>query len=59
MERRHLDFNDFDSVSVDVGNLRQRGYTKVGNWTLGQICEHLAMGMRMSIDGDPRLRVMP
>jgi Protein of unknown function (DUF1569) len=51
MERRHLDFQDLDAVSTEVERLQRVGYTKVGNWDLGQCCEHLAKSMKSSVDG--------
>jgi hypothetical protein len=51
MERRHLDFHDFGAVGADVDNLRQRGYRKLGNWTLSQVCQHLGVAMRAALDG--------
>jgi hypothetical protein len=51
MERRNLDFHDFNSVVDDIDQLHKRGYTKAGQWDLSQICEHLAKVMRLSIEG--------
>ena len=49
-ERRHLDFHDFDAVTADVENLHKRGYTKLGNWDLSQVCNHLAINMGTALE---------
>jgi len=51
MQRRKLDFHDFDSVAADLERLQKNGYSKAGNWGLRQICQHLEGAFRMSIDG--------
>jgi hypothetical protein len=51
VQRRQLDFQDFDSLTADVDRLHRDGYTKAGTWDLRQICEHLTASMRMSIEG--------
>jgi hypothetical protein len=51
--RRPLTFTSFDEVLPDVDQLL-RGHTTVGNWSLGQICSHLAQGFRFTMDGFPR-----
>jgi hypothetical protein len=51
MERRKLDLRDLDALTADVEHLKRVGYTKIGNWDLGQCCEHLARSMRSSLDG--------
>jgi Protein of unknown function (DUF1569) len=48
--RRELKFDNLDQVMPEVDRL-VRGYTTVGKWTLGQICNHLAAGIRMSVHG--------
>jgi hypothetical protein len=53
MERRQLDFHDFDSVAADIDRLHKNGYTKVGQWELCQACDHLSNVMRMSMEGFP------
>jgi len=49
--RRDIQFSDFDQVAADVSDLQAKGYQRCGNWTLGQICDHLAIFMRGSLDG--------
>jgi Protein of unknown function (DUF1569) len=48
--RRPLTFDTLDRVMPDVDRL-MAGHTTVGNWTLGQICNHLTIGLIGSIDG--------
>ncbi|HEV3167444.1 MAG TPA: DUF1569 domain-containing protein [Isosphaeraceae bacterium] len=49
-ERRDLSFTSLNEVMPDVERLIP-GYKTVGNWSLGQICYHLALAVRCSIDG--------
>ena len=51
MKRRQLDLRDFDALTAEVDRLKQSGYTKAGNWDLGQVCEHLGRSMQASLDG--------
>jgi hypothetical protein len=51
MLRRNLQFRKFDEVIDDVRSLQQTGYNLLGNWSLGQICDHLAIFFRGSLDG--------
>lgn len=53
MNRRKLDLRDLDAVLADVRQLASDGYERVGDWTLGQICEHCARPMDSCIDGFP------
>jgi hypothetical protein len=50
MSRRALDFRAFDEVVADLDRLKH-GYTKGGNWDLGQACWHLNALIRGSLDG--------
>ena len=50
MQRRQLDFRDFDALTAEVERLKS-GYTKVGNWELGEVCHHLGRTMQSSLDG--------
>lgn len=50
--RRKLTFASLDEVMPDVDRLL-RGHTTVGNWSLGQICSHLAQALHFTIDGFP------
>jgi hypothetical protein len=53
MQRRPLDFRDFDSVFTDLDRLQQNGYDKAGQWDLGLTCDHLNKVMRGSLEGFP------
>jgi hypothetical protein len=56
-QRRHLHFETFDDVVADVRQL-ELGYERLGNWSLGQTCDHLANFMRLSLEGFPS-RLVP
>ena len=47
--RRSLSFGNFDEIMPDVKRLLQ-GHTTVGNWSLAQICRHVATVMRRVVD---------
>jgi Protein of unknown function (DUF1569) len=47
--RRTLRYESFDEVMPDVERLLD-GHTTVGNWTLAQICHHLAAVLRRHVD---------
>jgi hypothetical protein len=51
-ERRSLSFESLDQVMPEVDRLLETGYTRAGNWTLGQICEHLSRTLRLAIEPD-------
>ena len=53
MERRSLRFHTFDEVIAETERLLGTGYDRVGVWSLGQICEHMALVVTMSMDGFP------
>ena len=53
MERRQLRFDRYEDVLQEAERLAAAGYDRVGNWGLGQACEHLATVMGMSLDGFP------
>ncbi len=48
--RRTLTFHDVSEILPDVAHL-EAGQQPVGNWTLAQICHHLAASFNGSIDG--------
>jgi hypothetical protein len=50
--RRALAFASLDEVMPDVDRLLG-GHTTVGNWSLGQICNHLARAFAGSVEGFP------
>jgi hypothetical protein len=47
---RTLHFDQPGAIMAEVDRLLA-GYTRVGNWSLGQMCNHLAWAMRGSIEG--------
>jgi hypothetical protein len=49
--RRELSFKNLQEIMPDVDRLMDGGYTTVGNWTLGQMCNHLALAMRCTVEG--------
>ncbi len=51
-ERRKLTFANLDDVMADVEDL-MRGYITVGQWSLGQICRHLASAIQWLLEGGP------
>jgi hypothetical protein len=51
--RRKLTFGDWDAVVADAVNLHERGYDRVGNLNLGQICNHLAIILEGAVNGFP------
>jgi hypothetical protein len=53
MKRRPLGFRTFDDIIADLDRLRSGGYRKTGNWDLAQICNHLSIVLRGSLDGFP------
>lgn len=48
--RRALAFTSLDQVMPEVDRLLD-GYATMGNWSLGQICNHLGDTLRCSIEG--------
>ena len=53
-ERRKLTFAALDDAVRDAENLLAKGYDKVGNWDLAQVCFHLAEWMRYPVEGFPK-----
>src|SRR5437660_1623214 len=52
-ERRELSFASLDEVVPEVERLLA-GHTTVSRWTLAQICNHLATGIRLTLDAPVR-----
>jgi hypothetical protein len=50
--RRSLTFASLDGIMPDI-DLLLRGHTTVGNWSLGQICNHLCKSVNFTLDGFP------
>ncbi|RMG01091.1 MAG: DUF1569 domain-containing protein [Planctomycetota bacterium] len=53
MARRELAFSTIDEMIADVESLLARGYRREGNWTLAQVCDHLAIFFRGPVEGYP------
>jgi hypothetical protein len=51
--RRALRFSNFEQLLAEAERLADSDTLALGNWSLGQILKHLAVGMHMSIDGSP------
>jgi hypothetical protein len=51
--RRRLRFHELDDIVADVDALAAGGYRQLGNWSLGQMSKHLALGMMIGLDGVP------
>lgn len=51
MPSRDLDFRTFAEAHAELDRLHRRGYEKLGNWDLAQICEHLAFFIDGTLDG--------
>ena len=52
-ELRSLQFETLGAAVEDARQLLASGYTRHGNWSLGQICRHLVLVQDPSIDGYP------
>jgi hypothetical protein len=50
--RRPLTFAHLNDVMPEVDRL-MAGYSRSGNWSLGQVCHHLSSTIRYSIEGWP------
>ena len=48
--RRQLEFQDCQQVLDDVRRLASRPHRQLGNWSLGEICHHLAKGFDMATE---------
>jgi hypothetical protein len=53
--RRELRFESLADAVRDAERLLAAGYVRVGNWSVGQCCGHLANWLRYPIDGFPRM----
>lgn len=49
--RRTLHFDDLSQVLADAQTMSRRPHQSVGNWTLAQVCKHLADTIHGSVDG--------
>jgi hypothetical protein len=59
MNRRQLRFQNFEDIVRDAEQLLATGYTRLGNWSLGQMCDHLARIFEHSLDGFPKMLPAP
>ena len=50
-KRRPLDFQTLAEVQADVSWLVEAGYDRLGDWSLAQVCDHLTLFMRQSLEG--------
>lgn len=57
--RRIVVFNTLDEILLDAKSLSKQQVSQLGNWSLGQVCRHLAKGMRWSIEGHYLLSEYP
>lgn len=53
--RRKLQFDSWESAFAEADRLHGGGYDRLGKWSLGQCCRHVADFMKLSIDGFPKL----
>jgi Protein of unknown function (DUF1569) len=51
--RRTLHFDNYQQLLDEVHTLAAVPTRQLGNWSLGQILQHLAKAMNMAIDGPP------
>jgi hypothetical protein len=58
LTRRELKFANLDEVVADAENLQAKGYERVGNWDLAQVCSHIADWMRFPVDGFPKIPLL-
>jgi len=57
--RRALSFSTVDQVMPDVDRLLDLGYTPLGKWSLGQVCNHLTKGVTGTVEEDPSIKKAP
>jgi len=53
--RRTLKLHTVEEVEADIRQLFETGYTRAGNWSLGQACVHLSLWIIYPLDGFPPL----
>jgi hypothetical protein len=51
--RRKVRYAHLEELLADAERLQAGGYTRLGNWSLGQIAKHVAAGMNVALDGSP------
>jgi hypothetical protein len=57
--RQKLHFDNLDDMLAYAERLVAGGTTQLGNWSLGQVLQHLALIQIASIDGYPKLMPWP
>ena len=57
MQRRHLTFNNLSEALADIRILKEKGYIKVGNWELSEVCDHLAKSTHTVMHGGSDFKV--
>ncbi len=53
MERRPLTFRSAQEVLDEIDRLEKSGYQKGKNWSLSQVCDHVAKTLTMGMRGSP------
>jgi hypothetical protein len=56
-QRRKIHFSNYEQVLDEARRLAGKPTRQLGNWSLGQICRHLAIAMEQSISGDRLFKV--
>ncbi|WP_235934788.1 DUF1569 domain-containing protein [Candidatus Laterigemmans baculatus] len=56
--RRTIAFENLNDAIRECERLLHTGYTRTGNWSLGQICCHLRLTIQCNMDGYPRWMAM-
>jgi hypothetical protein len=51
--RRKLHFQSYDDILADARAMNSQPTRHLGNWSLGQICEHLAKAIEYAVEGAP------
>ena len=51
--RRQLRFDDYDHVLGEVRSLAACPTRQLGNWSLGQVCQHLGTAMHKCTEAEP------
>ena len=57
MKRREIEFQSLDAAIAETKLLQKVGYERVGRWSLGQICNHLASAVDMMVEG--KMKYLP
>jgi len=52
--RRKLHFESLNDTVAECERLLNSGYVKSGNWSLGQICQHIRLTMESNMNGYPK-----